>query len=80
MEMFIMILNLVKILGEYKSWYCSRGLIMTWVSEQTKKEILELAKGSDLYNNNGAFATYDGKLYYVNVAKGIVDPVIQHDF
>ena len=26
---------------------------MTWVSEQTKKEILELAKGSDLYNNNG---------------------------
>lgn len=53
---------------------------MTWVSEQTKKEILELAKGSDLYNNNGAFATYDGKLYYVNVANGIVDPVIQHEF
>lgn len=53
---------------------------MVFISEQTKKEILELAKGSNLYNDNGAFATYDGKLYYVNVDKGIVDPVIQHEF
>lgn len=52
---------------------------MTWLSEQTKKEILELAKDSDLYTYVG-FAMYDGKLYFINVIKGIVEPVIQHKF
>lgn len=50
---------------------------MTWVSEQTKKDVLELAKSSDI-NQDGGFAIYKGKQYYVNVEKGIVDPVIQH--
>lgn len=52
---------------------------MTWVSEQTKKDIFELAKTIDL-DQNGDFAMYDGKLYFINVIKGIVEPVIQHKF
>lgn len=52
---------------------------MTWVSEQTKKDILELAKTIDL-DQDGDFAMYDGKLYFINVIKDIVEPVIQHKF
>lgn len=50
---------------------------MTWVSEQMKKGILELAKLSGI-NQYGGFAMYEGKQYYINVDKGIVDPIIQH--
>lgn len=53
---------------------------MIWVSEQTKNYILELAKDSPELYLNGGFAMYDGKLYFINVIKGIVDPVIQHKF
>lgn len=47
---------------------------MIWVSEQTKKDILELAKLSGI-NQYGGFAMYEGKQYYINVDKGIVDPI-----
>ena len=52
---------------------------MTWVFEQTKENILELAKDDDLYKNGG-FAIFNDKLYYINVTKGAVEPVIQHKF
>ena len=38
---------------------------MTWVSEQTKKEILDLV-------------IYNGKEYYVNVQDRVVKPIIKH--
>lgn len=52
---------------------------MTLVSEKTKKDILELAKTIDL-DQDGDFAMYDGKLYFINAIKGIVEPLIQHKF
>lgn len=50
---------------------------MTWVSEQTKKEILELVRSSDL-DQDGDFAIYDGREYYINVREGVVKPIIKH--
>ena len=51
---------------------------MTWVSEETKKDILELAKSMGL-DSDGEFVMYKGKLYLINVTKGIVKPVITHE-
>ena len=52
---------------------------MVWISQQTKNDILELATSENL-NPDGAFAMYNGKLYYIDVNKGFVEPVIQHKF
>lgn len=51
---------------------------MTYVSEQTKKEILELAKSMGL-DSDGEFVMYKDKLYLINVIKGVVKPVITHE-
>ena len=51
---------------------------MTFVSEETKKDILELAKSMGL-DSDGDFVMYKGKLYLINVIKGIVKPVITHE-
>lgn len=50
---------------------------MTWVSDQTKEEILELARSSDL-DQDGDFAIYNGREYYVNVRDRVVKPIIKH--
>lgn len=50
---------------------------MTFVSEQTKNEILELARSMGL-DSDGDFVMYKGKLYLINVIKSIVKPVIEH--
>ena len=50
---------------------------MSFVSEQTKNEILELARSMGL-DSDGDFVMYKGKLYLINVIKGIVKPVIEH--
>ena len=52
---------------------------MTWISEQTKKEILELAKSGD-FDQDGDLIIYNGKDYYVDVRGGIVKPIIKHPF
>ena len=44
---------------------------MTWISEHTKKEILDLARSGD-------FVIYNGKEYYVDVREGLVKPIIKH--
>ena len=44
---------------------------MTYVSEQTKKEILDL-------DQDGDFVIYNGKEYYVDVIEGVVKPIIKH--
>ena len=50
---------------------------MTWVSEQTKKEILDLARSGD-FDQDGDFAIYNGREYYVNVRDRVVKPIIKH--
>ena len=50
---------------------------MTLVSEQTKKEILELARSSDL-DQDGDLVIYNGREYYVNVRDRVVKPIIKH--
>lgn len=50
---------------------------MTWVSEQTKKEILDLARSGD-FDQDGDLVIYNGKEYYVDVREGIVKPIIKH--
>ena len=50
---------------------------MTYVSEQTKKEILDLAISGD-FDQDGDFIIYNGKEYYVDVLKGVVKPIIKH--
>lgn len=50
---------------------------MTWVSEQTKKEILKLAKSGE-FDQDGDLVIYNGKEYYVDVIEGVVKPIIKH--
>nr|DAR03343.1 MAG TPA: hypothetical protein [Caudoviricetes sp.] len=52
---------------------------MTWVSEQTKKEILDFAR-SGYFDQDGDFAIYNGREYYVNVRDRVVKPIIKHPF
>ena len=50
---------------------------MTWVSEQTKKEILDLARSGD-FDHDGDLVSYNDKEYYVNVRDRVVKPIIKH--
>lgn len=50
---------------------------MTWVSEQTKKEILDLARSGD-FDQDGDLVIYKGKEYYVDVREGVVKSIIKH--
>lgn len=50
---------------------------MTYVSEQTKKEILDLARSGD-FDQDGDLVIYKGKEYYVDVREGVVKPIIKH--
>ena len=50
---------------------------MTWVSEQTKKEILDFSRSGD-FDQDGALVIYKGKEYYVDVRDRVVKPIIKH--
>lgn len=50
---------------------------MTWVSEQTKKEILDLARSGD-FDQDGDLIIYNDKEYYVDVRGSVVKPIIKH--
>lgn len=50
---------------------------MTWVSEQTKKEILDLARSGD-FDQDGDLVSYNDKEYYVDVREGVVKLIIRH--
>lgn len=50
---------------------------MTWVSEQTKKEILDIARSGD-FDQDGDLVIYNDKEYYVDVREDIVKPIIKH--
>lgn len=50
---------------------------MTWVSEQTKKEILDIARSGD-FDQDGDLVIYNGKEYYVDVRDRVVKPIIKH--
>ena len=52
---------------------------MTWVSEQIKKEILDIARSGD-FDQDVDLVIYNDKEYYVDVREGVVKPIIKHPF
>ena len=50
---------------------------MKWVSEQTKKEILDIVRSGD-FDQDGDLVIYNSKEYYVNVLEGVIKPIIKH--
>ena len=49
---------------------------MTFVSEETKNEILDLASSGD-FDQDGDLVFYNDKEYYVDVREGVVKPIIK---